>query len=1169
MDRTCWFSFLRFSRSRPQSVFAAILAVMAMIFVVAPATAVAQNNAAIHATSLRCEYRVNPQGIDTATPQLSWEVVVATSERTAATLAATPPRGLRQTAYQIFVASSLEQLAANTADIWNSGMVRSGQSSQIAYEGPSLESGRPYFWKVRIRDQKGVLSPWSEPATWSMGLLNESDWAGAEWIGVNRGPDAGAESPFVGSGASWIWYAGDPNPMSAPIGTRYFRRLVEIDSLKTLESATISITADNEYVLAVNGDLRVGTGSDYHTVGEYDLLPLLRDDLPNLIAVAVKNVGGNPNPAGLIAMIRLTLKDGTLRTIVTDPEWISIADNVDKVHGWSYYSDFDTSKWEPSRVVAVFGEGPWGADVGKSNTPPLPARYLRREFNVADQEIQRAMLYGSPLGTGQFTVNGARSRGVLGPALSEYDKRVYYETQDVTGEILRGTTNVLSAELGNGRWFAPRQPGSTTFGLPQAIGVLVIEYADGTVQRVVTNTTWKATDDGPCTVNNEYDGELYDARKELVGWDAAGYDDSAWQSADKMPAPKGTLCAQPTEPMTMGDAIPQRKALSYFHPTGRAQRIYDFGENLVGFCEVTASGEAGAKIILRHAESLSEDGSLYVENLRSAKATNVYTLRGPEGDPKDGTAGPPETWHPEFVFHGFRYVEVQEVRVNGRRDPELLEITAFPVHDDLSIVKSFKCSNPLLNQIHDNIFRGVRGNYRSIPTDCPQRDERQGWLGDRAAESLGETYLFDVSAFYPKWMTDIRDAQRDDGALSDVCPTYWPIYSENITWPSAFTFIPGSIHRQYGDTRVLAANYDAMVKWIRHMEQYITSDGITERDTYGDWCMPPEDPRLIHSEDPARKTSKGILATAYSIQNYRFLARYAEILGKDVAEIDGWNGKADAMAAAYLKRYYDPATGLFDNGTQTASVLSLAFGIVPESEQSKVFAALVQKIEVDSNGHIGTGLIGAQQLMRTLSENGRADLAYRIATQQDFPSWGYMVDHGATTVWELWNGNTADPAMNSQNHVMLVGDLGIWMYEYLAGIRPEASGFAKIGIKPYPVGDLTWARAAYPSIRGLVESAWKIENEDLDGNGEDQFVLSVTIPPNTTANVYVPISVELAAAITADPSSVDVIQESGRRARTAPGVRFAGVESDGPTAARAVFAIGSGKYTFIAPVAWK
>ncbi len=418
------------------------------------------------------------------------------------------------------------------------------------------------------------------------------------------------------------------------------------------------------------------------------------------------------------------------------------------------------------------------------------------------------------------------------------------------------------------------------------------------------------------------------------------------------------------------------------------------------------------------------------------------------------------------------------------------------VHDNMRKIADFETSDSLLNRIHKNIFWGVRGNYRSIPTDCPQRDERQGWLGDRSVVSRSESYLFDVGAFYTKFITDIADSQRPSGSVPNVSPAYWVLYSDNVTWPSTFILAPGMLYDQYGDLRAIETNYPAMKKWIDYMKGFL-KDGLMPKDTYGDWCVPPESPELIHSKDPARVTDGTLIGTAYYYEMLRLMARYARLLNKP-ADADGFDSLAAQVRNAFQQRFFKPGRNIYDNGTQTSSVLPLSFRLTPEENRAAVFEGLVNKIEKESNNHIGVGLVGAQWLMRTLSEYGRPDLAFTIATQKTYPGWGYMVEKGATTVWELWNGDTADPAMNSGNHVMQIGDLNVWFYEYLAGIRPdpEKPGFKHILIRPYPVKGLTYVRASHESMYGRIATHWRTEN--------GRFHLEVTIPPNTTATVYLP-----------------------------------------------------------------
>jgi alpha-L-rhamnosidase len=469
--------------------------------------------------------------------------------------------------------------------------------------------------------------------------------------------------------------------------------------------------------------------------------------------------------------------------------------------------------------------------------------------------------------------------------------------------------------------------------------------------------------------------------------------------------------------------------------------------------------------------------------------------------------------------------------------PDLNTLVGRIVNDDVATTGEFMCSNPLINKFYQNVVWGVRGNYRSFPTDCPQRDERQAWLGDRSAESRGEMFLFDVAAFYSKWVADFEDGQRPNGSLSDVTPAYWPMYNDNVTWPSCTVIIPESLLDQYADTALIARHYPSMAKWVDHMAGYI-KDGLISRDNYGDWCVPPENPGQIHSNDPARKTSPTILATGYFCHCLKLMARYATLLNKpeDAAR---YHALAGQLRTALNKALYNKEKGYYDNGSQTACVLPLAFDLVPDGERDRVFKHLVSKIEGESKGHVGTGLIGGQWLCRVLTECGRPDLMYRIATNTNYPSWGYMVEKGATTVWELWNGDTANPAMNSGNHLMLVGDFIIWLYEDVAGIRadPEQPGFKHIIMHPHPVGDLTFAKASFTSMHGLIVSDWKNEG--------GKFVWNVTIPANTTATLFVP------------AKDADSVTESGKPAIKAKGVKFLRMES-GST----VYEVGSGGYRF-------
>jgi alpha-L-rhamnosidase len=1002
-------------------------------------------------------------------------------------------RGVRQSAYRLLVATTSQNLAKNRGDLWDTGKIDSDQSIQVPYAGKQLASGAQAYWKVRVWDQDGKSSEWSAPASWSMGLLNAGEWQ-AKWIGreekeIYKSP----ESPFhLLEQAHWIW------ARDSVAGPQHFTAKFSIPPRREIIGAQCVMGADSGFALFINGQ-RAGAGQSVQLPEVLDVTRFVKAADNEISVHAIPAPKGN---SGLIGALHIEFRDGSPVDIRTDQSWRS---------GGTAAED-----------IGSYGRAPWGP-VGFTGERALPARMLRKEFNVVSA-VKRATVYVSGLGLSELYLNGTKiGDEVLSPALSEYEKRVFYVAHDVTGQITTGM-NAIGVMLGNGRYWAPRlrEPIPTRgFGSPKARIQLEIEYRNGKTARILSDESWKLTTEGPIRANNEYDGEVYDARQEMAGWSRAGFDDSQWEPPQIVEAPAGAMAAQMADPLRVMETLKPVKVTRL--RTG--VYIFDMGQNMVGWCRLKVSGPKGTKIQLRHAETLQPDGELYVDNLRSARATDVYTLKGRGA----------EVWEPRFTYHGFRYVEMR----GFPGTPTAAALEGRVVHDAMEKIADFSSSNSLLNQIHHNIYWGVRGNYRSIPTDCPQRDERQGWLGDRSIVSRSESYLFDVAAFYTKWETDLVDSQRPNGSIPDVAPTYWVLYNDDVTWPSTFVQIPSMLYDQYGDSRVLERNYAAMKKWIDHMREFL-NNGLLPKDTYGDWCVPPEDPKLIHSQDPARKTDGTLLATAYYYRMLQQMSKFARLISKET-DAAGYDKLAAQIKIAFNNKYFNPKTGMYSNGTQTSGILPLVFGMTADANRKSVFDGLIRNIEQVSNGHVGTGLVGAQWLMRTLTENGRADVAYQIATQTTYPGWGYMVSKGATTVWELWNGDTADPAMNSGNHVMQIGDLGVWMYEYLGGIRtdPDKPGFKHVLIRPYMAGDLKFVNASHKCMYGLIESRWK-----RDGG---KVMLDVTIPVNTTATVWVP------------ATNAAAVKESGVAAAKARGVKFVRMDQDA-----AVFEVTSGKYSFSA-----
>ena len=757
---------------------------------------------------------------------------------------------------------------------------------------------------------------------------------------------------------------------------------------------------------------------------------------------------------------------------------VRVWDREGKESAWSR-----TATWSMGLLDPQDWKGSWiGLENGvdSSESRRVPARWLRRDFTLK-ANVRRAVVYLAGLGLSELYCNGEKiGDDVLSPALSDYTKRVYYVTHDVT-PLLRNGSNALGVVLGNGRFFAPRSKvpvDMISYGSPKMRLHMQVEYADGSVESIVSDDTWQLTTDGPIRANNEYDGEEYDARMELDGWASPGYAAATWRPAEIVAAPAGLLRAQMINPIR----VTQTLTPVSMREIAPGTFIYDMGQNLVGWCRLFVHGPRGTTVTLRHAETLMPDGKLSMANLRTAKVTDTYTLCG---------IGK-EVYEPRFTYHGFRYVEL----TGYPGMPDLSTIQGRVVHDDLASAGTFATSDPVINRIYSNIVWGVRGNYRSIPTDCPQRDERHGWMGDRSSESQGATYIYDIAAFYAKWVQDMEDAQRESGSVSDLCPAYWPLYNDNATWAGCTVMVPHALLLQYADSGLIRRHYGSMVRWVDHMSTFVKDD-IMPKDTYGDWCVPPEDAKLIHSEDPMRKTPGELLGTAFFYHELCLMAGFAETAG-NAQDATRFNALAARLKKGFHAKFFDAGHGYYANGSQTSCVIPLAFGLVPDEHISTVFARLVHKITDETKGHVGTGLVGAQWLNRVLTQNGRVDLVHRFVTNTTYPSWGYMAGNGATTIWELWNGDTADPGMNSGNHVMLVGDLVIWLYENLAGIAsdPAAPGFKHLVMKPTPVAGLTTVHATHRTPFGEAVSGWSQQNK--------VFTWDVTVPVNTTATLYIP-----------------------------------------------------------------
>jgi alpha-L-rhamnosidase len=761
---------------------------------------------------------------------------------------------------------------------------------------------------------------------------------------------------------------------------------------------------------------------------------------------------------------------------------VRVWDGAGSQSDWS-----EPATWEMGLLERSDWQAEWigGRLVGGPQTTS-PAPFVRTAFRV-DQPVARARLYITALGLYEAHINGAQvGDDVFTPGWTDYHKRVQYQVYDVTG-MLRPGENVLGAILGDGwycgyvGWGSRQQYGDR----PKLLARLEMTRADGSVQVLVSRPGWKVTY-GPILMSDMQDGESYDARAELDGWDAAGYDDSAWLPVERFDDPGMALVALrgPTVKRTVETKPLDQPREIKEGPMSRW--IFDLGQNMVGRIRIRLNGPAGETVTLRYAEVLNPDGSLYTTNLRRARATDYYTVRG----------GKEEVFEPRFTFHGFRYVEL-----SGYSGPVNADtLTGVVVHSDMTPTGSFECSDPLINQLQHNIQWGQRGNFVDVPTDCPQRNERLGWTGDAQVFVRTAAFNMDVAGFFTKWTQDLDDAQAPNGAYPCVAPhTGIANPDGGPAWGDAGVICPWTMYEVYGDQALLAEHYDAMCRYVDFLAA--TSQncirnyrGYTGFHGHGDWlALDGGGPDLTGA------TRKDLIGTAFLAYSAHLLSRIAAVLGKTEGA-QHYAGLFEATKQAFQRRFVTP-DGLIAGATQTSYVLALYFDLLPEHLRPVAIDEIVADIRRREN-HLSTGFVGTPYLTRVLSDAGRADVAYDLLHQTTWPSWLYSVTQGGTTIWERWDGWTkekgfADPGMNSFNHYAY-GAIGAWMYAVVAGIDtdPACPGYKHIIMRPQPGGGLTHARAELHSLYGLIRSAWTLKDGQLDWE--------IVVPANTRATAYVP-----------------------------------------------------------------
>ncbi|MGH1565114.1 family 78 glycoside hydrolase catalytic domain [Mumia sp. DW29H23] len=1007
----------------------------------------------MRAFALSTDHATSPLGIGDRTPSFGWKL-------------RSSQRAQSQSAYRILVASSAARLARGDADVWDSGKVESAESLQVRYQGPALTSRQRYHWKVMVWDASGGAGRWSAPTWFETGLLEQDDWS-ADWIAHDT------DLPLPTANAQ----------QNTPA------------SLRSEHTLGQSVTTDRPFD-------RIGGSFPTWNTRDSDFTLTLRRGGPDGEVVAEQRFTDHADNGWA---------ELSLATPAEAGEYYLEMSGLEGTAGWWSHTDdvyAEGQAYADGKPVAGDRTLRWNPTVEAN---PEVTSQLRTTFSVA-KPVKSARLYSTALGIYDLQLNGREvSDDRWAPGWTDYDQRTPYQTYDVT-KLLQKGGNALGARLSTG-WYAGKIAiyGPNLYGkLPGLLSQLEITYTDGTTERVVSDTSWKSTA-GPVTHADILDGEEYDARRETPGWTRAGYDDGAWEPVVEKTDTDTELVAQSAPPVRVTQEMPVTEVTEPKPGT----YVLDLGQNLVGTVALTLRGaEAGQKVRLRYGEEVNPDGTLYTENLRSARATDYYTARG------DRT----ETYEPRYTFHGFRYVELTGLDAK----PAKRDLVAKVLGTDTAVTGQFETSDPMLNQLQSNIVWSQRGNFLSVPTDCPQRDERMGWTGDINVFAPTAAYNMDVSTFLgDKWLQDLRDAQRSDGAVTDVVPYVPVVGAGNAGWGDAAITVPYTVWQTYGDTKVIEESYDSMTAWVAYLKA--NSTGLIRPDAgYGDW---------LNLDD---NTPRDLIGTAYFAHVTRLLSEMAAAVGED-EDAATYAALADDVRDAFVAKYVGD-DGALPGDAQAGYVLALSFDLIPDALVDDAADKLVANLE-RHDWHLATGFLGTPDLLPVLSRTGHTDVAYRLINQRTYPSWGYEVEKGATTIWERWNsimpdGSFGDVSMNSFNHYAY-GAVGNWMYQTIGGIQadPEHPGYRHFTVAPQPGGGLDRADSTFESGYGTIRSRWSRKNGRL--------TLQVTVPVNSTATVRIP------------ASSVAAVSEHGKPATRADGVRDLRVEGD-----VVVGEVGSGTYQF-------
>ena len=1048
--------------------------------------------------SLTTDNLTNPLGIDASKPALGWVISSAA-------------RGVSQSKYEVRLAGSQRALFGGHNLLWDSQIVNSGQSFDVSYGGPALTSRTRYYWQVRVWDNRGSASAWSEPAWFETAFLDPSQFKGG-WIG-----DPNPESL---NGANWIWYPEGSPASAAPNATRYFRGEVDLSASQALARANFLITADDQWVLYVNGKQLGGSNGQvnaWQEAQQLDLTSYLHAGA-NTIAVAATNAAG---PGSWIGKLSLEYTDGTTTDLVTDGTW-KAAQTAPQ--GWQN-AGFDDSSWVQALSVDPYGSGPWNSNVSIGSE-----LMLRKNFTLAGHDITGARLYVAGLSYPYLYLNGRPvSDDKLATAFTPYDKTVDYTSYDVT-RLVRGAANEIAVSLGNGFYAGgaddypssgePWQPAEPKLKLE-----LDVRYANGTSTQVVSDPSWQVATGA--TSFNSPAAETYDAVAAAPGW----------VNAAALPAPAGVLRAQLIPPVEETAAIKPIKVTEPIADT----RVYQFPITTSGWTRITMRGAPGTAVAVVYSEKLNPDGTAETEGNANAGQVDSYVLKG----------GGQETFEPKYGWKGYEYVEVTTNSCPSgvaapctKPLPTIESITGIVAHTALATAGNFTSSSGLLNEMHTAQVNTILNNQYSFGSDTPVY-EKGGWTNDNGDYSDSEIHNFDAEAYYAHMTANFDDSQDSAGNIGWLVPT--PPGDDNVDplWGGSFLLIEYNMYQNYDNLAVIRRDYANMAAYVDDLASQVAPSGyIYQGTTFGDWSVPSN----------ANPPSSELLGSMFLYRETADLAIMAAAIG-DTAGASKYDGLAATIRTAVNNEFYDAADHEYrdplgldshaiggPNGTitstaydQTANVYGLAFGLAQAGDKQAIADGLAANVTAQGN-HLATGANGSKYILPMLTDYGYGNLAYLVATNPTAPGWGqWFTQCGATTMWEAWEDTSCNTA-RSRDHAFM-GTVDDWLFSNVAGISSTSPGFATLAIDPTPAAGLTYASAYETTPLGRVSSSWT-------RNGTS-FALTARVPAGATASVCVP------------AASATSVTESGDPIASASGVTVIGMRGS-----CLQVQVGSGTYRF-------